>query len=479
MPEAVINPLEGYRTLSFYASSPPADYSDFDAATQTGLNLFALREDLDFEALNEILDKIISVLPSLKRIFAAPIIRLRDSSEILPAEAVRVVNSKTLAHISVHSELWSNIKDDRLIPRKLMSIRYEDDYALYENIIFARTVDMILRFTSKNLSVLRDMLYANREMRFNLLERENHPSYFLALGKLHTGYLRDYDKYLLPIERCYEKLTAIEHALIPRLSMPVYKKCRKKGTKLTLKKTNIFRSQKDYKKLYSLAKYFSDIELDSLSGSEEGITDDEYFTFCSMLCVFAAGHFNFKFDKNLTIDFKNINTYSDFCGWKLNIRAENGKLLLTVIKDSVYKILLCPMESEPDVEADEIIRVSPSGEDGARLSIYDIDSFRRIQQMLLRGMIYADSQHEICPFCGKSLTETEDGAYECGACRTVIRDNICSETGERYFLTEIKHFRRPKNEKKYASYEGVMFYRNITPLSEDCEFVCPRCGKEH
>jgi hypothetical protein len=103
----------------------------------------------------------------------------------------------------VHSELWSNIKDDKLIPRKLMSIRQEDDYAIYENIVFARTVDVILRFTSRNLAVLRDMLYANREMRFNLLERENHPLYFLALGKLHTGYLRDYDKYLLPIEKCY------------------------------------------------------------------------------------------------------------------------------------------------------------------------------------------------------------------------------------------------------------------------------------
>lgn len=479
MPEAVLNPLEGYRTLSSYASSPPSDYFDFDAATQTGLNLFALREDLDFAALDEILDKIISVMPSLKRIFAAPIIRLRDSGEILPAEAVRVVNSKTLAHISVHSELWSNIKEDRLIPRKLMSIRYEDDYALYENIIFARTVDLILRFTSQNLSVLRDMLYANREMRFNLLERENHPSYFLALGKLHTGYLRDYDKYLLPIERCYEKLTAIDHALTPRLSMPVYKKCRKKGAKLTLKKTNIFRSQKDYKKLYSLAKYFSDIGLDSLSGADDEVTDEEYFTFCSMLCVFAAGHFNFRFDKNRNIDFKNINADAAFGDWMLNIRAENGKILLTVRKESEYKILLCPMESDPNVEVDEVIRVTPSGEEGTRLSIYDIDSFRRIQQMILRAMIYSDEAHEVCPFCGKSLTETEDGAYECGACRTVIRKNVCPETAKEYYSTDIKHFRKPKEKSDRRSLESLYYYRNIIPINGDGTLVCPECGKEH
>ena len=468
MPDNVINPLEGYRTLSAYASSPPAPYSDFDAATQTGLNLFALREDLDFRALDEILLKITSALPSLKRIFSAPIIRLRDSGEILPAEAVRVVNSKTLAHISVHSELWSNIKGDDLIPRKLMTIRYEDDYAIYENIVFARTVDAILRFTSRNLTYLRDMLYANREMRFNLLERENHPSYFLALGKLHTGYLRDYDKYLLPIEQCYDRLTAIEHALVPRLSMPVYKKCRKKNTNLSLKKTNIFRSHKDYKRLYSLAKYFSEIGLESFSATEDEIGEEEYSTFCSMLCVFAAGHFNFKFDKNLTIDFKNINTYASFGNWRLNIRAEGGGIMLTVVKDYAYKVLLCPMESEPTADADEVIRVTPSGAESLRLSIYDIDSFRRIQQIILRAMIYSDESHDICPFCGKDMSDGDE-RRECGACRMVI-ERVESPDGV-YYRTDIKHFRKPKKIADSRALEGLYYYRNITEINEHGELV--------
>ncbi len=478
MPENSFIRTEGYRKIAEYASGGPVRYTDFDTETQTGLNLFALREDLDFAALENTLDKIVPSLPSLKRIFAAPIIRLRDSGEILPVEAVRIVNSKTLAHISVHSELWRDIKDDRLIPRKLLSIRYEDDYALYENIIFARTVDIILRFAAQKLSLLRDMLYANREMRFNLLERENHPSYFLALGKLHTGYLRDYDKYLLPIERCFEKLTAIEHALVPRLNMPVYKNCRKKGGNLPLKRTNIFRSQKDYRRLYSLAKFFSDIGLDPVSDFEEDrVTHEEYFAFCSMLCVFAAGHFNFKFDKNRKIDFKNINLHGSFADWRLNIKAVEGALLLSVKKESEYRILLCPMAEDADIEADERIKVSVSGEDGIRLSLYDIDSFRRIQQMLLRAMIYSDSRREICPFCGKELSETESGDRECGACRTVIGKLVCPETGKEYFSTDIKHFRKAKD--RCGAPEGVFFYRNITPISEEGALCCPRCGKVH
>lgn len=469
MPENLQKQVEGYAHLYAYATSPPATYADFDQASQTGLNLFALREDLDFAVLSEILDRIISVLPSLKRIFAMPIIRLRDSGEILPVEAVRVVNSKTLSHISVHSELWSNIKDDKLIPRKLMSIRQEDDYAIYENIIFVRTVDAILRFTSKNLSYLRDMLYANREMRFNLLERENHPLYFLALGKLHTGYLRDYDKYMLPIEKCYERLMAIEHALVPRLSMPVYKKCRKKNTKLSLKKTNIFRSHKDYRKLYSLAKYFSELGLDLSASDADNVDEREYSSFCAMLCVFAAGHFNFKFDIHKNIDFTNINTFASFGDWRLSIRADGSGVLLTVSKDREYKILLCPPDHVTLADADEVVRVSADGEDAVRLSIYDIDSFRRIQQMLLRAMIYSDEAHEICPFCGKNLSVTEGGTYECGACRTVIERIEVPDDGRVYYRTDIKHFRKPKRIADRRALEGLYYYRNITVIGEDGE----------
>lgn len=448
----------------------PITYADFDALTQTDLNLFALREDIDIEGLEAILDRIIYALPALRHIFAAPIIRLRDSGEILPVEAVRVVNNKTLAHISVHSELWEDVRDGQLIPRKLMSVRQEDDYALYENIIFARTVDAILRLTEANLAVLRDMLYANREMRFNLLERENHPSYFLALGKLHTGYLRDYDKYLLPIERCFEKLSLIERTLIPRLSMPVYKKCKKSKAKLSLKRTNIFRSQKDYRKLYSLAKYLSDIGETDLSEASR-VDADEYARFCAMLCVFAAGHFNFKFDKYRTIDFTDINTSARFGDWILTVKAEDGGIMLAIKKEYEYKIFLA-LTDGGEREADEVVRVTPDGIDSMRLSLYDIDSFRRIQQMLLRAMVYADDSHESCPFCGKAMTQTDD-SYECGACRTVIRAHICPESGTGYYSTAIKNFVRKSRG------EGLYHYRNITPISDEGAPLCPICGKEH
>ena len=196
-----------------------------------------------------------------------------------------------------------------------------------------------------------------------------------------------------------------------------------------------------------------------------------------MLSVFAAGHFNFKFDGKQKIDFVNINTDSSFGAWRLNIRAEDGGIALTLAKDREYKILLSP-SGEACSAVDEVVRISESGEDSVRLSVYVVDSFRRVQGMLLRGMIYADLEKTTCPFCGKEITKTDD-AHECGACRTVIREDICPETGEKYFSTGIKHFVLPKSAKQYAVPESAMFYRNITRLGSDCRSVCPRCGKEH
>ncbi|MGM9642167.1 MAG: hypothetical protein ACI3XI_03045 [Eubacteriales bacterium] len=471
--------LEGYAAAEQYAENA-VSYEKFDTDVQSGLNLFALREDMDLAMLDGVLDRIIAVLPSIKRIFALPIIRLRDSGEILPAEAVRVVNNKTLSHIAVHSELWESVKGDALVPRKLMTVRQDDDYAIYENLVFAQTIDLILSFVAKNQRILQDMLHANRELRFNLLERENHPMFFIALGKLHTGYLRDYDQYLLPIERCSEKLRTVENALSSRLKAPVYRQCRKRKNKLELKKTNIFRSHKDYRRLYSLAKYFSSIGLDGAVVPEPRLKRSEYFAYCSLLCVFAAGHFNFRFDDRAEIDFKNIDVDASFGGFALNIRREHGALMLTVRKEREYKTALCLYE-RADIEADEVLAADPNGDADLRLDLHDIDSFRRIQQLLLRAMVYADGKRDTCPFCGKALKRAESGGslYECGACRTVISEETCPDTGESFYLTAIKNFRTKSGKSRTESAEGVCRFRNITPVTQTGETVCPRCGKVH
>ncbi len=489
----------------FVKTHPKLTYTGLDSSILKEVNLFSLPEDFDFEALSEVLDRIIAALPAIKRIFADPITRITAVPEILPAESVRAINNQTVVHATAHSELWENITSEGLKPRKLLSFDNRDNYAIYENVVFACGIDIILSFVRKNIGFLNDILYSNRDLQVNLLERENHLSYFLALGKLHTGYVRDYAKYSVRAEGCMDKLLFIDSVLRARLGRPVYRLSKDRSKKLTLKKTNIFKGHRDYKKVYALLKWFSEARLsENFAEIGQGSDAESYTLFCSLLTLFAAGHFNFEFSDN-PISLNSIDTTAAFKEWKLSLKkikaADKDVLMLSVEKDIPYRVVLLPVtdtmagmqslaELKGRVIAEEYLLVAPMADENAPtvLSIYDIDSFRRLQQIILRAMVYSDFGRKTCPFCGQPLVSGDEG-FECDSCRTVIASRHCSTENKPYFATFIKNFSlKRETDTEYARRERLSFdkqtaskmhFRNITPITAEGEFVCPHCNKLH
>ena len=483
------------------------DYRQFDAAVVRKINLFILQESFDFEGLEAALDRILQELPAIKRIFAHPIIRLKDSGAILPVESVRVVNHTTVVHASSHSELWGNLTQEGLTPRKLLTVQSEDQYTIYENQAFVYAIDRILQFVGRNLQALTDLLYVDGNLQFNLLERLNHPEYFLAIGKLHIGYVRNYDHYRTAAGRCLDKLLFLNRVIRARLGSPIYQKCKKHKGNPVLKKTNIFRMHKDYHRIYQLLKWFAD---EPLQAADPAVTPSEaeegYGLYLAMITVFAAGHFNFTF-REQKIDFYRLKQLADFAGWTLMIESVDchghSALRLSIAKDRAYRILLVPgidlQSCREEVEslckagvADEVLPVSPDGGEGTvLLHIHDVESFRRIQQILLRGMICADTKRTTCPFCGDELTSVDangKAVWECASCRTVIRETQCPKTGLTFAETQIKQYQpglgggasHQRDALLYARYvESQMHFRNITPLSDAGKTICPHCGEIH
>ena len=82
--------------LRFAENRPRLTYEELDALTLTELRLFGVPTDSYFARIEEALDRIIRALPAMKRIFAKPIVRLKDVSEVVPAEMARIINSHTL-----------------------------------------------------------------------------------------------------------------------------------------------------------------------------------------------------------------------------------------------------------------------------------------------------------------------------------------------------------------------------------------------
>lgn len=500
-----------YRTVgAFVSARPKLSYVQFDYSVSHGLTLFMIEPDFDLETLENKIDEILKTLPAIKRIFAQPSIHLKEQDVILPTESVRIINNKTIRHISSHTELWSDIKEGEVVPSRLLTRTYEDNYGIYENLVFCQTVDDILAFTRTSSRFLRELIYTNRTIEINLLERVNHLNYFLALGKLHIGYSRNFEAYYAASLRYLNKLQFIESSVVPRLKRPVYKNNRVRPAQIKLHKTNILSMHKEYHQIYKLAKYFALRD----EKAENETTDKElsdlqknYFDFCQALCVFSIGHFNFACNENKLLDFSRLNMTFKFKQWKATIKKitfrKRRLLSLTVQKDVEYKVIIIPSVCADNIElleeikanlaADEYAVFTPFDDDESNAMLVDItsiQSFRRIQQILLRSMIYSDNKREDCPFCGNKLTynsansSEDDFLYECIACRTEIYDKTCHTTGKRYSCTRIAGLTKNYGENDgdwlaKRKRETQMFFRNITELNDDMEVVCPVCNGVH
>ena len=488
-------------------------YESFDRCVVEEISLFDVPNDRYLKDVEACIDVILRALPALKRIFANPIIRLSDTREITPIEAVRVIDNASIAHAAFRSDLWESVTKKGIRPRKLMTVQYEETYAIYENRIFVKAIDCVLDFVRNALTRFGDVLYGCRDIHFNLLDRTHHSSYFLAIAKLHLEYARAQTDQQPAYLRCMEKLLFIERSISAKLQTPVYTACKqveKKTTRsLKLKKTNTFRSHKDYKQVYRLLEYFESVDSHAIGLAGFTLKPWEYRAFCLGLSVFALGHFNFEFSKDARMDFT-APVFEGCCkmlGWRLFLTTKplssSEVILFRFQKEREYTVCILPWEkgerphaamaeAKQLVFADEYLFASPVAygeKDVLYLSAFDVDSFRRIQQMVLRGMIYSDTAHKDCPFCKHELAPAAYGAFECAVCRAVIREEDCPETGKRYYLSSIKQF--DPSEERWGEHseqrkflhdrytEARFHFRNITAVTQNGRFVCPHCGKLH
>lgn len=482
-------------------------YIEFDYYVVRDMTLFSVDPDFDFGRLKNTIHQIRKSTPSIKRIFSKPIIVLKDTDDVLPVENARIINQNTLLHLANHSHNVSNLTKRGVKPRKLLTRIYEDDYSIYENVIFCNYIDEVLSLIKKNRRILNSLLYASNIMKFNLLEKVNHVDYFLALGKLHTGYIRDFSQYFSLSKELLTELSQIKQVINPRLSKAVYQKNKARNKSLSLKKTNIFLMQKDYHQVYKTYKYLLTNQIIVKKNQEEidyELLIQNYLTYVRILTIFAVGHFNFEIDPKVKMNLNFLNTVFSFKEWKLIIsNTVNNELILHFTKELDYKIMIVASKKEDidieqhkiDYSVDEIIVANQFDEDylerdDVYISMEDVDSFRRIQQLVLKGMVYADTARTICPFCGGKLKkEPYKNVYQCNDCMTQIKEMECLETNKPFYYTDNAHLKKyainisDYKQDEYWFYkkqiESSMFFRNITKINHQGEIICPHCNKFH
>ena len=493
-----------YERLEKYTQMHPSmTYAEFEYQVLRDVCLFNVPNDAYMNEVENTLDMMIAALPAIKRILAHPIVRLKDHREIVPIEAVKVIDNRSLTHIASRSEMWDDITCEGIKPRKLMTLEHVETYAIYENIAFACAIDSMLAYIKKTFVRLKDVAYGCRDIHINLLDRTHHNLYFLAIGKLYLEYVNtrtEQENWL----RCVEKMMFIDKSLRQKLKSPVYRHCKRRSYNLKLKKTNIFRSHKDYSEVFKLLKAFeSDNETVRLESSDAKISETGYSIFCKLLTIFSIGHFNYVFPSEGRIEISDFSVECQSGDWSLSVREVNesgiSALIFTTRKDTEYTT--CMIFSDEEISsnsfdsfktehpADEYLTCSPNIHGNRRcvyLSIYDIDSFRRIQQILLRGMIWSDTARKKCAFCLGDMVE-EHGVYRCYFCGAEIRPEKCPETEKIYYVSDIIKSRMHEDAKKSMERkflhdrieEAQLHFRNITYITSDRRPICPYCDKSH
>ncbi len=487
------------------------NYIEFDYYTVNKVNLFAIIENFDFNLVDEAIEKMVNAIGPIKRIFSKPIIHLKDMDEILPVESVRVVNNETIIHASIHSELWENITSDNNIkPRKLLTRNNQDDYQIYENQVFTYTINIMLAFLKDNIKIYKEFMYNNRNLNFDLLDRLDHINYYLAIGKLHTGYIRNLEKYYSLINRAINRMQYIYNILKSRLNRPVYKMNKNiiSNKKIVLRKTNILKMHKDYHQIYNLITFLNDNNISNYYDNNEEINENEsnrfldsYFYFLEVISIFSIGHFNFQICHDSLIDFDNLNLKFKYKCWDLYLTKKNIEnidfLEITLSANKIYKVLLFPsIKNDKNDMYNNILKITNANEyyicspdcweNSVYVSITNVDSFRRIQQIVLKMMVYSDESMSVCPFCGDVLVKDEN-EYVCSTCKTVIGNLECTEYKKDYRYTEIKDYKQFVEIKKLVTndyndgfdIEGLMHFRNITKIDEHMNIICPYCNKSH
>ena len=121
------------------------------------------------------------------------------------------------------------------------------------------------------------------------------------------------------------------------------------------------------------------------------------------------------------------------------------------------------------------------------VSITEVDSFRRLQKILLEQMFNVDSSFEECAFCQEKMTEGENGIYSCKRCRTTIERKKCRKCKQEYNYSyaqipkpavkndELSEFGFSKSAQSFFEKEREQRFRSVTNVDENGKSVCPKC----
>lgn len=514
-----------YRLFGNFMKGRNLNLVNFDYETSHNLSLCSFFSSEEQKRADQLFLEIQKCLPHLINIFKKPVIHIKERSVVQPVDMVSRINHKTVHYLTVHTEDWAEIKDGTVVPKNLHTRVGDDDYGIYENLVFCNLIKKIQSFLRHRIRFLSDIAQTfDNSVKLDDFTKYNHQMYYLAVGKLYLGFYKTGQDSALILDmleqakKMYKTINRYTHRQVFKINK------NKPPLVGDIKQTNILTMHKDYKHVYNLDKKFRTRQLDSnvfATSTEAKHSCQNYNAFCQLLTLFATVNFNFVADNPTAEVIQNgkINATMHFAEWTINIKSKKNVYLqqdcleFTVSTEKKSKkYLLIPFVNYIDGEKqkmcelitkklvlqknkyDKYVFLDPFSYNTNSfnydlttklndntihysilpITLSEINSFRRIQKLIFECMVQTGS-NTVCAFCGEKLSHTNKHQHVCLKCRTMVQEIQCT-CGENVVATTIELKHKPDDTNSFFTQELTYMYRNATNMAKYP--LCPHCNTE-
>lgn len=199
-------------------------------------------------------------LHSIEQIVRNPRKFIAENELILDVAKVRRTNSKTVRHLTTHSQFVQNIdKDGEVTPKKLLTFEMDEDLAIYENRFICALIKRLITFVERRFKELDGKLDTSEQTNVCLQSEFNMgKAKFKCNVNLQVEEPPENSKEVDRNKDLFERIQLIRRRLRVLQSTEFMKKLEKtKPVRPPIQKTNLLNKNVDYNNCYKLWLYIS------------------------------------------------------------------------------------------------------------------------------------------------------------------------------------------------------------------------------
>lgn len=141
----------------------------FFRAIYDGKNEFYQKEKIESKKFDDTWIKTVeSYFPVINKITKNLKSSLKYQSEIIPIEKTKKINKESVIHLMSHSNFISEITDEGVIPKQVLTILPEIEYGIYENRFIMTLINKLCDFINRRVKLMKKEIRASKITHMNL-----------------------------------------------------------------------------------------------------------------------------------------------------------------------------------------------------------------------------------------------------------------------------------------------------------------------